>query len=98
THSAITLGRIDTPWSQWLAAFAWTVALVGATIKIVYPRRYERLAVAAYVALGLIVFFALAPLFGTISTPVLVLVSVGAGLYVGGTLFHLWEGLRFQNA
>lgn len=98
THSAITLGRIDTAWSQWLALFAWSVAIIGATMKIVYPRRYERLAVAAYVALGLAVFFALAPLVGSLSTAVLVLVAAGSFLYVMGVAFHLWEQLRFQNA
>ena len=98
THSAITLGRVDTPYAQWLALFAWSVALVGATMKILYPRRFERLAVAAYVALGLIVSLALAPLAGSLSTAVVILVAVGAFLYVSGVAFHLWEGLRFQNA
>ncbi len=98
THSAITLGRIDTPWSQWLAIFAWSVALAGATIKIVFPRRFERVAVAAYVILGAIVFLSLVPLLTTLSTAVLVLVSIGSVLYASGVAFHLWDSLRFQNA
>ena len=98
THSAITLGRFDTPWSQWLALFAWSVAIAGAAIKIVFPRRFERLAVAAYVAIGIIVFLSLTPLFASLSTAVLVLVSAGALLYLSGVAFHLWDGLRFQNA
>jgi hemolysin III len=98
THSAITLGRIDTPWSQWLAVVAWSIALTGATVKIVYPRKFERLAVAAYVALGLLVFFSLAPLISTLSAAVSTLVTIGAVLYISGVVFHLWDGLRFQNA
>lgn len=98
THSAITLGRIETPWSQWLAVFAWSVAFAGAALKIMYPRRFERLAVGAYVALGVIVFLSLMPVFDSISTAVLVLVSVGSLLYASGVAFHLWDGLRFQNA
>ena len=98
THSAFTLGRIDTPWSQWLAVFAWSVALVGATIKIVFPRRFELLAVAAYVALGGIVFLSLLPLLTEISAAALALVSTGTFLCAGGVAFHLWDGLRFQNA
>jgi len=98
THSAITLGRIDTPVSQWLAALAWSIAIIGATMKILYPRRFERIAVAAYLALGLLVFFSLAPIFSSMSASVLVLVTVGSVLYVSGVVFHLWDGLRFQNA
>jgi hemolysin III len=98
THSGITLGRIDTPWSQWLAVVAWSIAIVGATVKIVYPRRFERLAVAAYVALGLLVFFSLAPLWSSLDGTVVTLVTIGAVLYISGVVFHLWDGLRFQNA
>jgi len=98
THSAITLGRIDTAWSQWLAIVAWTIAIIGATMKIVYPRRFERVAVAAYVALGLLVFFSLAPLMSSLSVAVSTLVTIGSVLYISGVLFHLWDGLRFQNA
>lgn len=98
THSAITLGRIETPWSQWLAVIAWSIAFTGATIKIVYPRRFERLAVVAYLALGLLVFFSLAPVLNSLSVAVLTLVTIGSVLYVSGVVFHLWDGLRFQNA
>ena len=98
TYSAITLVRIDTPMSQWLAVFAWGVALIGATTKILYPRRFERIAVAVYVALGLIVFFSLAPVLSSLSDTVLILVTIGAVLYVSGVVFHVWDGLRFQNA
>ena len=98
THSALTLGRIDTAESRWLALFAWSVAIAGATIKIVFPRRFERAAVGAYLALGAIVFLSLMPLLASLSTAVLTLISVGAGLYASGVAFHLWDSLRFQNA
>ena len=98
TYSAITLGRVDAHWAQWLAVVAWSIALIGATIKIIYPRRFERLAVFAYVAMGIIVFLSLAPLAGSLSTAVVILVGVGSVLYVSGVVFHLWDGLRFQNA
>ena len=98
THSAITLGRIETPWSKWLAIIAWSIAIIGATIKIVYPRRFEGMAIVAYLALGLLVFFSLAPLRSSLSMTVLILVTTGSVLYVSGVVFHLWDGLRFQNA
>jgi hemolysin III len=98
TYSAIALGRVGTPASQWLAALAWSIAIIGATVKIVYPRRFERLAVVAYVALGLLVFVSLAPLLSSLSVAVLSLVTIGSVLYVSGVVFHLWDGLRFQNA
>jgi hemolysin III len=98
THSAITLGRIDNAASRWLAVVAWGIAVTGAAIKIVFPRRFERAAVASYVALGAIVFLSLVPLADALRPGVLPLVGVGAVLYASGVIFHLWDGLRFQNA
>jgi hemolysin III len=46
----------------------------------------------------LLVFFSLAPLISTLSAAVSTLVTIGAVLYISGVVFHLWDGLRFQNA
>ena len=98
THSAIALGRIDTAASHWPAIFAWALAVAGAVIKIVYPRRFERAAVASYVVLGAIVVLSLVPLADALRPGVLTLVVAGAVLYVSGVAVHLWESLRFHNA
>ena len=98
THSAIALGRIDTAASHWPAVFAWTLAVAGAVIKIVYPRRFERAAIVSYVVLGTIVVLSLVPLVGAFRPGVLTLVGVGAVIYASGVAVHLWESLRFHNA
>jgi hemolysin III len=48
--------------------------------------------------LGWIVLVALEPLLAALPPAVLVLILVGGLLYSTGVAFHLWRGLRFQNA
>jgi hemolysin III len=98
TYSPFTLGRLDGAWSIWLAGFVWSVALMGAVAKLTVPRCIERYAVVLYLALGWVVLVALEPLLAALHPAVLILLFVGGLLYSAGVTFHLWRGLRFQNA
>jgi hemolysin III len=98
TYSPFTLGRLDGAWSIWLAGFVWSVALLGAVAKMTVPRRIERYAVVLYLALGWVVLVALEPLLAALHPAVLILILAGGLLYSAGVAFHLWRGLRFQNA
>ncbi|MGH6883555.1 PAQR family membrane homeostasis protein TrhA [Hypericibacter sp.] len=98
TYSPFTLGRLDGAWSIWLAAVVWGGAILGAFAKLTVPRRIDRFAVVLYLALGWVVLVALEPLLSTLHPAVLILIAVGGLLYTAGVAFHLWRGLRFQNA
>src|SRR6186713_3204453 len=76
----------------------WCTAIVGIVIKLVFPGRYDRLAVGLYLAMGwsgVMLYDAVVK-----ALPVLVLWFVVAGglLYTFGVVFHVWQQLRFQNA
>ena len=98
TYSPFTLGRLDGTWSIWLAAVVWGGAILGAIAKLTVPRRIDRYAVVLYLALGWVVVLALEPLLASLHPAVLTLIAVGGLLYTAGVVFHLWRGLRFQNA
>ena len=98
TYSPFTLGRLDGAWSIWLAAIVWGGAILGAIAKLTVPRRIDRYAVVLYLALGWVVVLALEPLLASLHPAVLALIAVGGLLYTTGVVFHLWRGLRFQNA
>lgn len=98
TYSPFTLGRLDGAWSIWLAAIVWGGAILGAVAKLTVPRRIDRFAVVLYLALGWVVLLALEPLLTSLHPAVLILIAIGGLLYTAGVVFHLWRGLRFQNA
>src|SRR5260370_34200921 len=76
----------------------WSSALLGMFLKLALPGRFDRLSIALYLLLGwsgVIGVVYLAPILSTSSLRLLV---IGGILYSLGTLFHVWEQLRFQNA
>ena len=98
TYTPLLLNRIGGDWGLGLLAFVWTVAIVGATMKIMFPRRWEVLSIALYIGLGWSIILAIDPMLQTLATNNLILIGAGALLYSFGVLFHLWDRLPYQNA
>jgi hemolysin III len=81
-----------------LAIGVWSSAIVGMFLKLALPGRFDRLSIALYLVLGwsgLAVYDHVVPVVPTSS---LWLLLAGGILFSLGTVFHVWEQLRFQNA
>ncbi len=76
----------------------WAVALFGAALKLVLPGRFDRLSIALCLILGGSGALAWDVVAVALPGTTLALIVVGALIYAGGVVFHLWESLRFQNA
>jgi hemolysin III len=98
TFTPFLLARVGGPWGFGLLAFAWSVAVVGVWMKLVYPRRWERVTVALYIGLGLSIVIVANQLAEVISPVSGYLLIAGAAMYILGVVFHLWERLPYQNA
>jgi hemolysin III len=98
TYTPFLLVALGGAWGHGLLAFVWTVALAGVALKLIWPHRFDRLSVAAYLLLGWSIVVALDPLFAKVSVAGLVLLAAGGLLYSLGVVFHLWTRLPFQNA
>lgn len=80
-----------------LLAFIWIVAAVGIVMKLALPGRFDRLSILLYLLLswsGAMMY----DLIAALPAPTLWLLGSGGLLYTSGVAFHLWSGLRFQNA
>ena len=76
----------------------WSSALLGMFLKLALPGRFDRLSIALYLLLGwsgIVAYGYLPPVLPSLS---LWLIATGGILYSLGTIFHIWEKLRFQNA
>ena len=98
TYTPFTLISIGGAWGTGLLTFVWIVALCGVALKLVWPRRFDRLSVAAYLLLGWSIVVALDPLLGAVSAAGVVLLGLGGLLYSLGVVFHLWQRLPYHNA
>jgi hemolysin III len=98
TFTPFLLARVGGAAGFGLLAFAWSVAIAGVWMKLVYPRRWERLTVGLYIGLGLSIIVVADQLAQVISPVSGYLLIAGSVMYILGVVFHLWERLPYQNA
>jgi hemolysin III len=98
TYTALLSQIPDSLWAIALAVFVWSGALVGVTLNLLLPGRFDRVAVGVYLALGWSAIVAIRPLVAALPALTLTLVVVGGVIYSVGVAFHLWHSLKFQNA
>jgi hemolysin III len=98
TATPFVMNRVGGPWGFGLLVGVWCVALLGVAMKILFPRRWERLSIALYVCLGLSILLVGQQLAQVLAPTSLVLLALGCAIYLIGIVFHLWERLPFQNA
>ena len=84
--------------SAGLGIGVWLSAAAGVTLKLALPGRFDRLSIILCLLLGWSGIVAYDSLASAIPGPSLWLLAGGGILYSFGTLFHLWERLRFHNA
>jgi hemolysin III len=72
--------------------------LAGIVLKLCLPGRFDRLAILLYLLLGWSGVMAYETVFNALPSWTLTLLAAGGLLYTVGVVFHVWEGLRFQNA
>jgi hemolysin III len=98
TYTPFALAALRGPLGLGLLALVWAVALSGVALKLLRPRRYERLALALYLALGWCGLPLIRRLVDTLPGSAFVLLAAGGILYTGGVAFYKWERLPYHNA
>jgi hemolysin III len=93
------LAQLDrSPLAIWMIALVWTAATIGIAIKVLLPGRFDRLAIAFYLAIGWSGVVVVKPLVETLPTTSIALIVAGGIVYSCGVIFFAWKGLRFHNA
>jgi hemolysin III len=88
----------DAATARLMVAVVWGAAAVGIAVKLIFPGRFDRLAVVFYMAIGWSGVMILRPVLDTLPAATLWLIAAGGIVYSTGVVFFAWQGLRFQNA
>jgi hemolysin III len=80
-----------------LTAAIWSMAFVGALLKLTMPGRFDRLSIVLYLLMGWSGLMAYKYFAAVLPGRALALLLIGGIFYSLGTVFHVWENLRFQN-
>ena len=98
TYTPFIVQMTDSIFAIALLIGVWCVAIVGIVIKLVFPGRFDRLAVGLYLAMGWSGFMVYDKGMASLPTLTLWFIVAGGLLYSLGIIFHAWQRLRFQNA
>ena len=98
TYTPFTTCRLHGVWAIGMTGAVWTGAVAGAVTKLLFPGRFERGSVVAYLSLGWVILVGMRPMLGSVDGRTAVLIGVGGVLYSIGVGFHVWRALPFQKA
>jgi hemolysin III len=98
SYTPFTVLALDGGWSVVLTTLIWSLAVAGIVMKLWQPRRFRRISLLSYLALGWVGLSACYPLYIALGPTTFILIGIGGALYTIGVLFHVWDKLPYQNA
>ncbi|MGE5539974.1 MAG: PAQR family membrane homeostasis protein TrhA [Gemmatimonas sp.] len=98
TYTPFALVAIGGALGYGLCAAVWVGALTGAALKLLHRRRYERIFIPLYLALGWVGVPVLIVGMPALSLPAFGFLLAGGLLYTAGVPFHLRESLPYSTA
>ena len=98
TYTPFAANRLDHGTGTALLAAIWLCATVGVILKLTFPRRFERLSVIFYLAMGWMILTVIKPLSAALASVDLWLLAAGGLVYSAGVVFFLQpSGFRFTR-
>ena len=97
TATPFLLGSVRGAWGWSLFGVVWSLCVVGAAARIFFGAKFHIVSHVAYLLLGLVALVALKPLVATVPQGALWLLLAGGLCYACGTVFHVWQRLRYHQ-
>ena len=98
TYTPFVLIALRGTWGWTLFGIIWTLAALGVAIELSQLRRFRRVMIALYVAMGWIGLIAIKPLVAALPAAGLWLLFGGGVSYTAGVAFYRWHSLRYHHA
>lgn len=98
TYTPFVLIALRGRWGWSLFAIVWALAALGVLVELSELRRFRRIMIALYVAMGWVGLIAFKPLVAALPAPGLWLLFGGGAAYTCGVVFYRWWGLRYHHA
>ena len=98
TYTPITLLTLEGAWGWSIFAVIWTAALLGISLKMIYPKRFETFSLILYVIMGWMIVIAIQPMLENMESGGLWLLLAGGLSYTFGVIFYVWDNLAFNHA
>jgi hemolysin III len=97
TYTPLALNVLAPPGGTALCAVIWALAAVGITLKLAFPRRFERLSLALYLGMGWAVLAMIGQLIERLPRLSLDLLVGGGVVYSLGALIYTRHRLKYHT-
>jgi hemolysin III len=98
TYTPFAAARRGYPVGDVILALVWSAAAVGIALKMLFPRRFEKVSIALYLAMGWLIVTAIKPLAASVAAIDFWLLIAGGLIYSAGVAFYLIERIPFHKA
>jgi len=97
TATPFLVGNVRGPWGWSLLALVWGLCLTGAACRLAGTERLRTVSRFTYALLALLALVALKPVITSVPPGALWLLLAGGLCYATGTVFHLWQRMRYHQ-
>jgi hemolysin III len=98
TYTPITLLTLEGAWGWSIFAVIWVSALLGISLKMIYPNRFETFSLILYMIMGWMIVIAIQPMLENMESGGLWFLLAGGLFYTIGIIFYVWDNLAFNHA
>ncbi|HTN21912.1 MAG TPA: hemolysin III family protein [Pelobium sp.] len=98
TYTPFLLIYLNNPFGITLLSLLWSLTALGIIFKIFFTGKWNVISTIVYVAMGCILLVGGRTFFTSIPNDVMIMISIGGGLYLLGVIFYLWEKYPFNHA
>lgn len=98
TYTPYTLACLGGALGWILFGIVWAAAIVGIVFSSISLRRFQKLSMICYIAMGWVILIAIKPLWQVIGTLPMVFLVIGGVLYTGGVLFYQMKESRYMHS
>lgn len=98
TYTPFAAARLGYPVGDVILALVWGAAAFGVGLKMLFPRRFEKVSIVLYIAMGWLIVTAIKPLSASVAAVDFWLLVIGGLIYSAGIAFYLIERIPFHKA
>jgi hemolysin III len=98
TYTPFAAARLGYPVGDLILWLVWSAAALGVGLKMFFPRRFEKVSVVLYLAMGWLIVTAIRPLAASVAAIDFWLLIAGGLIYSAGVAFYLIERIPFHKA
>lgn len=98
TYTPYTLITLRGPLGWALFGVVWGAAIIGIVLNAIDVKRFSKLSMVCYVAMGWVVVLAIRPLLQSLAMGGVILLALGGVLYTGGIVFYAQKRVHYMHS